>query len=158
MIMEEEALKYADKLLDNLPENAFEDRIFEREKPSEENPNPTWPAWEHDLLLKLVGDGLLSKSMMEDQYDSQQKYAYSITPKGAELVSKGTTYEEFLQNKIDDENRKKERQEKEDIIQNLTIKQLKWTIWQVKHWWVFILINIVITLLTIYVTSLFDTP
>ncbi len=156
MNMKKEALEYADKLLGNLPENAFEDRIFEREKPSEENPNPTWPAWQPELLLKLVGDGLLSKRLRKDEYDSQEKYAYSITPEGAELINKGVLYKDFILQKEIGKQKEKDRREKEDVIQNLTIRQLRWTIWQVKYWWVFLIINFGIAIITAILTIMIE--
>jgi len=135
MIMENEQLKYADKILRSHPEDAFEYRMFERELPSEENPNPAWPDWQSELLLMLVGDGLLSKSLMEDEFDYQKKYAYSITPKGADLVNKEVTYGEFLIKKMDNE-------KKEETIQNLTL-------WKLKYSWILSVIAIIISILAL---------
>jgi hypothetical protein len=68
--MKEEYLQYADEILISKPNNAFEYRIFNRVLSSEENPSPTFPDWQSDLLLKLVDDGLLSRKFIVDTYDS----------------------------------------------------------------------------------------
>lgn len=135
MIMEKEQLKYADEILRSNPEDAFERQIFKRELLSEENPNPALPAWHYELLLKLVGDGLLSRRYKVDEYDYQEKYAYSITPKGAELENKKITYEEFL-------NKKNENEKKEKTIQNLKL-------WQLKYSWILSVIAIIISILAL---------
>ena len=153
--MEQEAIEYADKILQRCPEELFERQLFERKPLDEDEPDILIPVWQPELLLQLISDGLLEKTKKEDEYDFQTKFAYSITSKGYDLVSKGISYETFLKNKIVQEQKEKERQEKDDIIQNLTINQLKRAIWQLKYWWLFLLLNFMITLITIFLSKHF---
>lgn len=67
------------------------------------------------VISKLIKDGLL-KNDNEELYD--------LTTAGHELVNSGKSYKDFLKNKAENEKIKKGREEKIDLISDLSIEDL----------------------------------
>jgi len=101
------------------------------------------------LLLDTLCDlGLLNAD--SEKYPKK----YTISTIGKDLVKDKKSVKDFLEDKKKSEQLKTTRQLKDDIIQGMTLDQLKRTLWQVKYWWVFLLINFAITIITIYISTL----
>ena len=139
MIMENEQLECANKILYSKPKRAFDHWLLhnaldvELYKITEVGCFPLPDMTE--VLEQLVNDELISRELMEDQYDFQEKFAYSITAKGYDLISEGITYEVFLKNK-------EEKDKKEEVFQNRKKQQQK-------YWWLLSVIAIIISILAL---------
>jgi len=69
----------------------------------------------------------------------KSKYSYDLTDKGQEAVDLGG-YETWLK-------KQQTENQKNDQIKDLTIKQLKGNIFQIKSWWWLLIINAIIAII-----------
>lgn len=102
------------------------------------------------VLNKLEND----LYFIDKHYDTDW---HKITLSGAEIIQKHGELITYLMSEIKDtyEEAAQNLQEKakQDEIDTLTIKQLKGSIFQVKYWWLFLIINAAISLIIAWLFS-----
>lgn len=102
------------------------------------------------VLNKLENDFFF----IEKHYDIDM---YKITLNGAEILQKHKELILYLMseiiNRYEELNESLQEKAKQDEIDNLTIKQLKGSIFQIKYWWLFLIINAIISLIIAWLFS-----
>jgi len=71
-----------------------------------------------------------------------------ITIQGIEIIEKHNSFSQFLSHRESEEQSKKSEKERSVELTNLQIEQLKRDIWQLKYWWILVIIAGVVGFVT----------
>jgi len=103
--------------------------------------------------FSLYDYNYITEKLIEDGYvknNDNTKHEFKITTKGKELIIPYENFEEYLKSKFE-LNRQVEieqnlEKKKKEALDKLQIESLERGISKMKYWWLFILLNIVITI------------